>query len=176
MSSDKQALFGAFIRQYQAGLRSYIRCCGVHADSVDDIAQEVFIVAYKQLDKFDQSLNFGHWLRGIARNIVRNEIRKDARHNRIMDERLSHFLIAEFENNYQGSDSQGSEVKALSECINQLPDKSRSLIIKRYSEEQNTHLLSEQFDMSTTAVRLALMRIRNKLKVCLDYRLGYEQQ
>ncbi|AWB66669.1 hypothetical protein C2869_09605 [Saccharobesus litoralis] len=172
---DKQhALFAAFIRQYQAGLRAFVRGLGVQSHAVDDIAQEAFLVAYRQLDKFDQDLDFGNWLRGIARNIVRNELRKNARQNRIMDESLSHFLINEFELNYEPSDYDGDEVKALTECISGLPDKSRSLIVKKYSEEQNTQALSEQFNMTATAIRLALMRIRNKLKACVDYRLGYE--
>lgn len=174
--NKQNALFAAFIRQYQGRLRSFIRGMGVAAHAVDDIAQETFITAYKKLEEFDQDKDFGNWLYGIARNILRNELRKNARQNRIMDEKLSHFLIDEYELDYEPSDNKGDEVVALQECIQQLPEKSKTLLNKKYSEEWKTTTLSEHFSMSDTAVRLALMRIRKKLKTCMDYRLDYDQQ
>ncbi|MFT4687936.1 MAG: hypothetical protein ACJASX_004315 [Limisphaerales bacterium] len=40
---------------------------GVQAGSVDDLAQEAFMGAFRELDRFDSSEDFGTWLRGIAR-------------------------------------------------------------------------------------------------------------
>lgn len=173
---DKQhALFAAFIRQYQARLRAFIRGMGATAHGVDDIAQETFLTAYKKLDQFDQEQDFGNWLYGIARNILRNELRKNARQNRIMDEKLSHFLLNEFELDYSPSDNLGDEIQALQECIQELPDKSKHLLSKKYTEEWENNVLSEHFSMTNTAIRIALMRIRKKLKSCMDYRLSYDQ-
>ncbi|MGJ8679985.1 sigma-70 family RNA polymerase sigma factor [Paraglaciecola sp.] len=174
--SKQNALFASFIRQYQARLRSFIRGMGVANHAVDDIAQETFLTAYKKLDEFDQEKDFGNWLYGIARNILRNELRKDARQSRIMDEKLSHYLLDEFELDYEPSDQKGDEILALQECIKTLPDKSKTLIDKKYTQEWKTQLLTDHFSMSDTAIRLALMRIRRKLKTCMDYRLQYDQQ
>lgn len=170
---DKQkALFSVFIRKYQAGLRAFIRGLGIESHAVDDLAQETFLVAYRELEKFDQSLDFGFWLRGIARNLVRNEFRKNNRQHRIMDEKLSHFLINESEINYEPTDHNMDEIEALKECIKKLPDKSRHLIAQKYADEKNSTEISQQLAMSKTAVRIALMRIRQSLKVCLNYKLG----
>ncbi|GAC13115.1 sigma-70 family RNA polymerase sigma factor [Aliiglaciecola lipolytica] len=170
---DKQkALFSVFIRKYQVGLRAFIRGLGVHSDAVDDLAQETFLVAYREMDKFDQELDFGFWLRGIARNLVRNEFRKANRQTRILNEKLSQFLVNEFEFNYEPSDYNGDEIAALKACILELPDTSRQLIDYKYANEQNSREISEQIGMTTTAVRLALMRIREKLKACMAYRLS----
>lgn len=170
---DKQEkLFAVFIRKYQVGLRSFIRSMGVERHAVDDLAQETFLVAYKELDNFDQSLDFGFWLRGIARNLIRNELRKNARHHRIMDEKLSYFLLDEINNNYEPKDYDEDEIAVLKECISKLPDKSRNLISHKYTNNKNSQEISELVSMSTTAVRLALMRIRQKLKICLTYSLS----
>lgn len=174
--NKQNALFASFIRQYQARLRSFIRGMGVATHAVDDIAQETFLTAYKKLDEFDHEKDFGNWLYGIARNIMRNELRKDARQSRIMDEKLSHYLLDEFELEYESSDQTGNEIAALQECIKELPDKSKTLINKKYSEEWKTPSLIAHFSMSDTAIRLALMRIRRKLKTCMLYRLNHEQQ
>ncbi|MDO6717762.1 sigma-70 family RNA polymerase sigma factor [Psychrosphaera sp. 1_MG-2023] len=174
MTKEHQ-LFTSFIRQYQATLRSYIRGLGVFSHAVDDIAQETFIVAYKELEKFDQSLDFGHWLKGIARNLVRNETRKHARHNRIMNDKLTLLLIDSFEQSYEVTFGEHQEVNALKECINALPLKSKELIGRKYHMEDDTQVIAEQMAMTPTAIRLSLMRIRTKLKQCLDFRLSYEQ-
>lgn len=174
---DKQhALFAAFIRQYQSRLKAYIRGMGALPHAVDDIAQETFLTAYKKLSEFDHERDFGNWLYGIARNILRNELRKDARQSRIMDEKLSHFLLSEFENEFQPADHSGEEINALKECVKTLPDKSKNLIDKRYSQEWKTQSMSSHFSMTDTAIRLALMRIRKKLRSCMEYRLTYDEQ
>ena len=65
----------------------------VDPDWVDDIAQEAFLIAYREWDSFDQSRDFGKWLRGIAGNLIRNEIRKDARRQRILHTGLTEILL-----------------------------------------------------------------------------------
>lgn len=168
----QQLLFSAFIRQHQARLRAYIRGLGVKAEAVDDLAQESFLLAYKELDRFDQQLDFGHWLFGIARNLVRNELRKQQRQQRIMDESLSHFLISEFESSYEPSDQAGDELEALRACVALLPEKSQRLLSQKYQEEHSSDKLAGIFMMSATAVRLALMRLRKKLRSCMETRLA----
>lgn len=96
MSSEQrtQEAFRAFVREHQAALRGFVRMRGVHNDSVDDLAQETFLIAYRELDRFDQDRDFGKWLRGIARNLVRNELRRNARRGRLMDEEVTRYLLA----------------------------------------------------------------------------------
>lgn len=174
MKNTEQTLFIAFVRQYQAGLRAYIRSLGVNTASVDDMAQEAFLVAYKQMHKFDANEDFGYWLRGIARNLIRNELAKNARQSRILDTSLTDFLLNELALQYQTPEQDGDEVQALAQCINQLPEKSRHLIAGKYHQEQHNAVLAEQNAMSETAVRIALMRIRNQLKSCINQQLGYQ--
>ena len=68
--------FTALVEEHQASLRAFVRSLGVRMDWVDDLAQDAFVVAHGELDNFDQERDFGKWLRGIARNLVRNELRK----------------------------------------------------------------------------------------------------
>lgn len=172
-TNKEHALFASFIRQHQSRVRAFIRSMGVETHAVDDIAQEAFLIAYRELDRFDSSLDFGYWLNGIARNIIRNESRKKYRQNRIMDEKLSHFLIEEFEQQYEPSHYEGDEVQALRDCINQLPEKSQNLVSKKYTQGENAKTISEHFEMTSTAVRLALMRIREKLRHCVDMKVKH---
>lgn len=176
MNKKENTLFIAFVRQYQAGLRAYIRSLGVNNASVDDIAQESFLVAYNKMDEFERSEDFGFWLRGIARNLIRNELTKKARQSRILNAELTQFLLNELTLNYQTPSYDGDEVKALSECIHKLPEKSRHLVIGKYSQEQENSVLAQLNTMSEAAVRISLMRIRSQLKSCISSRLGYTNE
>ncbi|MDF1737934.1 MAG: sigma-70 family RNA polymerase sigma factor [Verrucomicrobiales bacterium] len=173
-SNRKRKAFARFVRDHQGSLRSFVRMLGVHPDSVDDIAQETFLVAFKELDRFDDERDFGKWLRGIARNLTRNELRKHARRGRILDEALTDHLLAEAEADENASGYEEFDFCALRDCLEQLPEKSRTLISRRYADEWKAPFLADQFEMSATAVRLALMRIRGQLKTCIEKRLAHE--
>ncbi|MBU4200620.1 MAG: sigma-70 family RNA polymerase sigma factor [Verrucomicrobia bacterium] len=38
--------------------------------TAEDVAQEAFVVAYKNMAKFDASRDFGAWIRGIVRKLA----------------------------------------------------------------------------------------------------------
>lgn len=172
-NNRKRAAFAEFVREHQASLRSFLRVLGVRADSVDDLAQETFLTAYRELESFDEDRDFGKWLRGIARNLVRNETRKSARRCRILDGELTDHLLAEAEKDASEPPFEESDFHALRDCLEQLPEKSRRLVAGRYADEWNASFLADQFQMSATAVRLALMRIRGRLKTCIEKRQSH---
>ena len=164
--------FAQFVREHQASLRSFLRVIGVQHDSVDDLAQETFLTAFRELDSFDTEEDFGKWLRGIARNLARNEMRKSARRSRIMDKELTKHLLAAAEQHHTDHKYEEYDFRALRDCLEQLPEKSRKLIAGRYADEWNATFLADQFQMTATAVRLALMRIRSRLKTCIETRIS----
>lgn len=174
MNSDhqKQEAFRAFVREQQAPLRGFVRMLGVHSSSVDDLAQETFLVAYRELDGFDPDQDFGKWLRGIARNLVRNELRRNARRGRLMDEHVTAHLFSASDSHDDEPAFGATEFHALRDCMESLPEKSRMLIDGRYVDEWNASILADKFGMSATAVRLALMRIRRQLNDCITERLS----
>jgi RNA polymerase sigma-70 factor (ECF subfamily) len=163
------AQFSELVREYQAGLRAFIRALGVETDWVDDMAQEVFVVAYRRRGRFENDKDFGKWLRGIARNLVANERRKGARRARILNGPLTDFLVetAKSAGTTIESDAQRL-VQAMNECIAQLPERSRALLQKRYESNENATALASLFNTSPEAIRQSLMRIRVWIKQCVE--------
>ena len=175
---DKKTAFVSFLREHQAALRSFVRMLGVPHDSVDDLAQDVFLTAYRELDRFDVDRDIGKWLRGIARNSVRNELRKNARRKKIQHESLTDHLIAMAEENSSTTlvpFCDKSHRLALNVCLEELPEKSLLLVKGYYVEESASGILAQQYSMSAGAVRLALMRIRTRLKNCIQARVKHVQ-
>src|SRR5436309_10178313 len=60
------------------GLYAFVRwrCAGLN-DWIDDIVQETWLTAIRRLRAFDPDQgSFADWLRGIAANLIRNQVRK----------------------------------------------------------------------------------------------------
>ncbi|MDF1754255.1 MAG: sigma-70 family RNA polymerase sigma factor [Verrucomicrobiales bacterium] len=175
MDKSDQELFVRQVREHHASLRGFVRSLGVNPLWVDDIAQEAFIVAYNRLDEFDKDRDFGAWLRGIARNLVINERRKDARRKRIISDNLTDVLLStsstpEYEAEELG-DRGLAKVNALRECIRELPEKSLSLIKAKYENNSSALDIAETFGMKPPAVRKALERLRASLRKCMEKRM-----
>ena len=48
--------FEGLVREQQSSLRAFIYSLGVDANWVDDLAQDVFVVAYRELDSYEDCL------------------------------------------------------------------------------------------------------------------------
>ncbi|MEO0415162.1 MAG: sigma-70 family RNA polymerase sigma factor, partial [Verrucomicrobiota bacterium] len=115
------------------------------------------------------------WLRGIARNLVINERRKDARRKRILSDNLTEVLlftssIQESEEEEKG-DRAVAKVNALRDCVKNLPEKSLKLVHAKYENNASAQDIAESLDMKPPAVRKALERVRTALRKCMEQKI-----
>lgn len=161
--------FAAVVREHHASLRYFIRSLGVHADWVDDVAQDVFVIAYRKWDDLEQTDQAGYWLRAIARNVVMNEQSKAGRRHRLMDANLTSLLL-EAESSPDAPESlsdRNIRHTALRDCLAKLPDRSREMVEARYFRDRNSQQIGEDLNLKATAVRKALFTARQLLADCL---------
>ena len=166
----RDELFADLVREHQVSLRVFVRSLGVESGWVDDLAQDTFVVAYREMDSYDPDRDFGKWLRGIARNLVRNEMRKQGRHRRILHESLSQHLL-DLAENEKDREVDVTQLSALRDCVEQLPGKSRELVRSRYFEGWDATILADKFEMKAATVRQTLLRIRRQLYQCVNQRV-----
>jgi RNA polymerase sigma-70 factor (ECF subfamily) len=173
LSAEATRRFETLVLQHQVRLRVFVRSLGVDADWVDDVAQEACLIAFRQWDSFDQSRDFGKWVRGIAANIVRNDLRKDARRQRLMHSELADILLKRQEgaNVRPAARAEPMKVDAIGDCIAELGPTSRKVVEGRYHEDLRAPELAELFDMTASNIRQMLVRIRRQLKQCVELRL-----
>lgn len=168
------ASFSEMVADQHRQLRGFVRALGVDPEWVDDLAQETFLVAWRERDSFDRQRDVGKWLRGIARNLVRNELRKESRRQRILHEGLSELLAKTPEATAGNEAWEQCQVPALRDCVEQLAPKSRQIVIGRYSDGWKAPDLADHLGMTAASVRQALMRIRSQLKKCIELGLASE--
>src|SRR4051812_16285988 len=71
--------FTALVGLYQVRIRGYLARWIRDDATVDDLAQEVFMAAWRGLPGFAGGAPFGAWLAGIARNQALNHLRAQRR-------------------------------------------------------------------------------------------------
>lgn len=121
--------FRLIVRGFSLPLRSYIASQVHHPDDVDDLTQEVFLAAYRNLEAFRRGEDFGAWLRGIARNKLLGYFRGAARRDKVLErfrEEVAQVVQADLE---QAASEEGAEaIEALLRCIGRLPERFRRVV------------------------------------------------
>ena len=162
--------FETHVREHQAGLRAFIRALGADEAWVDDLAQEVFLVAYRRFHEFQPGTDFGKWLRSIARRLVANERRKSARRSRLLPFAVAD-VLQQPEDDFAAAHFD-HVLPVLQDCVNQLPERSRDLLRRRYGASQTASALARELRLKADAVRQTLLRIRVVVKECIEKKLG----
>jgi RNA polymerase sigma-70 factor (ECF subfamily) len=167
-SPETYRQFEALVLEHHVRVRAFVRSLGVDRDWVDDIAQEAFMVAFREWTSFDSSRDFGRWVRGIAANLVRNEVRKRARQQRILHAELTYLLL-----NRQSDAARDASpilVSAIRACLARLSPGQLALVHGRYRDGLSAAELADRAGKSADAVRQILTRIRRDLRACVQLR------
>lgn len=160
------------VRHEQARLRGFVRSLGVRSEIVDDLSQDAFVWAWKKIEDFQPGTDFGAWVREIARNLVRNELRKESRRQRLIGEHTATLLAAQDADAAESTAPDEQVVAALRGCVNLLPERSRALVQQRYFEDQNPGTIASRAGKSSNEIRQQLFRIRKLLMDCMEKKLA----
>lgn len=77
MTLADQEVFGLLIARYEYKIKAYImKISSFSYEDAEDVLQEVFIKAYRNIASFDPSLKFSSWIYRIAHNHVISTFRK----------------------------------------------------------------------------------------------------
>ncbi len=166
--------FDKILRNTQARVRAYIAGLGVPSHEVDDVAQDVYLEFYKNIDKTPPDVAPERWLKGIARNLCMNHFRKKSRRTRLHQQALVE-LLSQAESSLETNLAPSSAQVALEACYNRLPGRSRKLLSLRYMEDLSSASIAEAMESTSEAIRVSLHRIRNGLKNCIEETLSRDR-
>lgn len=165
----ESAGFEAILRETQSVIRAYIAGMGVPLDTIDDIAQEVYLEFYKGRERRPSDVEPIRWLKGIAKNLALNYFRRSKRKAEQHLEAVA-VLLERMDCPTETLREEGT----LDGCLDKLPPRSRELIALRYEENLESAEIGKRLKISPEAVRITLLRIRGVLRECLGRRLAEE--
>jgi len=161
--------FGVLIERYETKLRRYIhRLTNISDTDADDILQEVFIKAYRNLHNVDSAGSFSAWIYRITRNTVISEFRKKKARppETIFDKELIETLRSDISLIKELDNTLLKET--LETAIKKLPDKYRDVIILKYSEEKSYEEMSDILRKPPGTVATLLSRAKKQLRKHLE--------
>ena len=135
----------------------------------EDLVQQTFVVAYRELDRFERGRDFGAWLRGIARNLVREQVRKRAREEVRMRRYLDHLEALDVD---RADDREAALRRALTECRETLPDAAREALALRYDAGHDFSSVASAIGRTVAGARQLLQRTRRELRHCIEGKLA----
>jgi RNA polymerase sigma-70 factor, ECF subfamily len=172
-------LFRDLIRPYERQVHfTALSFCRNHADA-EDVAQEAFLKAYRNLTGFRGESKFGRWLITIAQNEARGCLRRrNAFHFESLDqpqERNWHDTPALLRDGREIplKSLERQEVRsALQKAIGLLPPIYRHIVLLRDVEDLSIAESAELLQISSASVKVRLHRARTMLRKDLSRRLN----
>lgn len=164
LEGAKEEGFEMLVKKYQNRVVNIAYSLAGQAHDADDIAQEVFIKVYKNLDSFNRKAEFSTWLYRITINTAYNYIKKKKRFIPTDFVDRPDTIKAASSEDLGGDERQASIKKA----IERLPLKYRSVIVLKEIEGLSYRDIAKTLNCSIGTVESRLFRARSMLKKILS--------
>jgi len=160
LAGDRDA-FGRIVARYQSSIcaLAYSACGNVGRS--EDLAQDIFITAWRRLGSLQEPARFKAWLYGIARNLIHSTFRRHARNPLAGAETLE-------DGHEPVSTVDGPDVHAISReeetilwhVLSGLPEIYREPMVLFYRQNESVPAVADALEISEEAVRQRLSRGR----------------
>ncbi len=129
----------------------------------EDLAQQTFLTAWEKLDQLSEPSKLLPWLRGIVKNLSRNEYRKRATDHAIRNQLQSKGVQFEDRTPLMRCISR-EQSDTLWTILEQIPDLYREPLVLYYREGKSVAKVAELMDLTEDAVKQRLSRGRKLVK------------
>lgn len=159
-------LFEILVERYQNHVYGTVyRFLGGHSD-VDDVAQEVFVTAYKNLGRFAYRSQFSTYLYRIAVNKCIDWARKNKRetsrrHTDILEEFPILDQLPDRDPSPEEAFIRKKERQSVQAILDDLPERYRSVLILYYYQELSYREMADVLDLPVRTVETRLYRARH---------------
>ncbi len=163
----KRSISELYPRLHRA-MSAYLAGSSVEAE---DILQETFLKAYRNINTFQNQSTLYTWLYSIARNLAIDEFRK-----RKHEKMRSSTPVDEFELAYDNetTDNKREEIQLLRKAIAELPELLRSIVVMKTIDGMTYPEISEITGVNEQTLKNRMFRARKELAHTLK-RMGVNE-
>jgi len=170
---DDRHAFSELVRRYQSIIRATLRrlTAGNHA-LADDLAQETFLLAYRNLKSFRQEARFSTWLHRIATNAFLADARK--RKEELLGDTVAEVADDDDAEMPAAGDATGDHTRAsnlrmdLERAMAVLSEGERAAIVQCYHNDLSHEEAAYVLNCPVGTVKTHLLRGKQKLKAQLE--------
>ena len=136
-------------------------------ETSQEVAQDVYLAAWRDLGRLREPTSFLPWLRQLTRNRARHVLRGQLRlRRRVATGHADHLLAAAADPSPSAVERLVAEEEraALAAAIGALPAGAREVVVLYYREGRSARQVAELLGMSEDAVKQRLSRARSRLR------------
>jgi RNA polymerase sigma factor (sigma-70 family) len=164
LSGNRDA-FGLIVSRYQNLICSLAYSATGNLSQSEDLAQETFFTAWKQLAELREPAKLRAWLCGIARNLINSALRRQGREPVHRAETLEAADDSPAPERLPAEQTISNEEQAiLWRSLERIPDIYREPLVLFYREHQSIEAVAESLDLTEDAVKQRLSRGRKLLQ------------
>ena len=167
-----RAAFAELVEKYKQPVMNFVFRSLRDEIEAEDLAQNVFLQAWKSRRRYRQTAKFSTWLFTIARNLCLNEIRRRSRHPAESIEEAHAEHEDQPRQQYEDKSQLAPPDKLLQvelaqkieEALAELPEAQRTAILLCRQDELSYEEIAEVLDCSLSATKSLIHRGRETLK------------
>lgn len=164
-----------FMKAYLGRVAMFVRNYTQDKDEIDDIIQDTFFKAWKNIGKFQTDKNISYWLLTIAKNTSLDMLRKKRRTISLDQNGVDDPDSADNSGQVEDKDEvdlfeafeKAENENRVKEAVKVLSEKERIIITLHYYDELSFELIGELLGESSSTVRSRHRRALGKLKMVL---------
>ncbi|MCB1145366.1 MAG: sigma-70 family RNA polymerase sigma factor [Leptospiraceae bacterium] len=154
-------------RIYSLGMRLFRS----HSEDAMDFTQEVYLQAFKNMNKFAGNSAFSTWLYSVALNLGLNQIRRrKIIKTQSSDAEFSEELVDSRDETPENQSIRQETIETIRSEIELLPENYRLPLMLFYYEEMSYQKISEKLNIKEGTLKSLVHRARNLLKDALKKR------
>lgn len=159
--------YGEMVERYQGKLFAYLYRLVGSREEAEDLLQDVFIKAYKNINSYDTQRKFSSWIYRIAHNEAVNHIKRKSLKRFIPWENiLATKDQLEMSSSEEAADARWirkETKKEVDEVINRLPFKYKQVLVLRYYSDKSYEEISEILGKPVNTVGTLINRAKKKM-------------
>jgi len=157
------------VHRYETGVFRLALSIVGEAAEANEITQDVFIAALRSLPSYQEKKSFKAWIYTITLNHGRTHLRKRKTLQRLKATLTTIFRV-EFQKQTMPEDVviQNEKEAMLWNCLNQLDERLRVVVVLRYFHEMTTLEIAEVLSINEGTVHSRLHNARERLRNALE--------
>jgi RNA polymerase sigma-70 factor (ECF subfamily) len=169
--SGETERFAEIVRRFEQPVWRVVAAFLQDFEQSRELQQQVFVQAYMHLDQFELGRDFERWIKAIARNCVRQELRRLSRQQSRL-QAYWHWLQRRWADAEVAEQEEREYLSALAACRDELPERSAQAITWRYEQGKSFDEIATRLETSRDATEKLLSRVRQMLRECIEARLA----
>jgi RNA polymerase sigma factor (sigma-70 family) len=140
-------------------------------DDAFDLTQDIMIKTFSNIHSFQGYSRFSTWLYSIAQNHCISTVSRAKDRVPVAYHKCYDALIPDSDQEDLDTRNRREEIESsLGEYLRKLPEDDRKILVLKYHQKYSIKAIQDELNLSSSAVKMRLMRARQKFREILDGR------